>query len=137
MKRIFFALFLIVSLNLLAQEDESVPIQIIEVVPVYEGCVGSNSELKDCLNRKIYEHFSKNFIYPKLKKKESIVGRYFISFKIDKEGNFILINVKGPDLRDLVLNEIKRIFTKFPKIQPASQRNKPVAVVYNLPFVVN
>ena len=61
MKRIFFALFLIVSLNLLAQEDESVPIQIIEVVPVYEGCVGSNSELKDCLNRKIYEHFSKSF----------------------------------------------------------------------------
>tara|TARA_R110002050_G_scaffold57866_7_gene130222 strand:+ start:6124 stop:6330 length:207 start_codon:yes stop_codon:yes gene_type:complete len=54
-------------------------------------------------------------------------------FKIDKNGNVIDIKTRAP--HPLLEKEAKRVLNLLPQFTPARQRDKPIAVVYNLPIV--
>ncbi len=43
------------------EEDIEVPFSVIERVPQFPGCVGTNAELKACFQRKMQEHLQKHF----------------------------------------------------------------------------
>ncbi|WP_299523078.1 energy transducer TonB [Winogradskyella sp.] len=114
------------------EEDIEVPFAVIEQVPKFPGCTGSNDELRACFQRKMNEHLQKHFRYPQSAAELNIQGRVFVFFKIDKFGNVNGIKSRGPD--KLLETEAERIISLLPKMQPGKQRNKPVGVPYSIPI---
>lgn len=123
---------------ILGYTPEEVPFSIIEKVPVYKGCKKSlnNKALKDCMSKKIQKHVSKNFnikMVSKLGLKPG-VKRIFVFFKINKKGNIIEINARGP--HKALEDEAIRVIKTIPKLKkPGYQRGEPVIVPYTLPIV--
>ena len=114
------------------EEDIEVPFAVIEKVPQFPGCKGSNAELKTCFQRKMQEHLQKNFRYPNAAVELSIQGRVFVFFLIDKNGNATKIKSRGPD--QLLETEAERIIGLLPKMEPGKQRGQPVGVPYSIPI---
>ena len=117
--------------------DEEVPFAIIENVPVYPGCTGSNDELKKCMSKKITKHVNKKFDLDLAQELNLEPGRKRIrvGFKIDKNGNITNIRAAAPHPR--LEKEAIRIIKSLPRMKPGKQRNKPVIVTYNLPITFN
>ncbi|MBO3116604.1 energy transducer TonB [Winogradskyella sp. DF17] len=114
------------------EEDIEVPFAVIEQVPRFPGCTGSNAELKACFQKKMQEHLQKHFRYPEVAKELNIHGKVFVFFLIDKEGKVSKIKSRGPD--KLLEKEAERIMSLLPKMEPGKQRNKAVGVPYSIPI---
>jgi len=113
---------------------EDVPFAIIEDVPVYPGCKGSKTELRNCLQEKITKHVNRKFnadlasdlgLAPGVK-------RIFVMFKIDKSGNITDVMARAPHKR--LQEEAIRVVNLLPKMTPGKQRGRPVGVKYSLPI---
>jgi protein TonB len=115
------------------EEDIEVPFAVIENVPVFPGCKGSNNdEFKKCFQDKITEHIQKNFKYPEMAIELGITGRVFVLFLVDSNGNITNIRTRGPD--KLLEKEATRIISLLPKMKPGRQRGKAVNVPYSVPI---
>jgi len=114
------------------EEDIEVPFAVIEKVPIFPGCKGSNDELKACFQAKVQEHVLKNFKYPELAQDMGISGKVFVLFAIDKNGNISDIKTRGPD--KVLEKESERIISLLPKMIPGKQRGKAVKVPYSVPI---
>ncbi len=114
------------------EEDIEVPFAVIEVVPKFPGCTGTNEELKACFQRKMQEHLLKNFRYPETAKELGIHGKVYVFFLIDKYGYVTKVKSRGPD--KMLEKEAERIVGLLPKMIPGKQRNKNVGVPYSLPI---
>jgi len=114
------------------EEDIEVPFAVIEKVPIFPGCKGSNDELKACFQAKVQEHVLKNFKYPELAQDMGISGKVFVLFAIDKNGNISDIKTRGPD--KVLEKEAERIISLLPKMIPGKQRGKAVKVPYSVPI---
>ncbi len=114
------------------EEDIEVPFAVIEKVPRFPGCTGSNTELKACFQQKMQEHLQKNFRYPNAAAELYIQGRVFVFFLIDKNGIATKIKSRGPD--QLLETEAERIISLLPKMEPGMQRGRPVGVPYSIPI---
>ena len=117
---------------------EDVPFSVIENVPVFPGCKGSNqAALKKCMSEKIQKHVSRKFNVDLAQDLGLSAGKKRISvqFKIDKNGNINDIRARAPHPR--LQKEAIRIIKLLPKMIPGKQRNKPVGVRYNLPILFN
>ena len=117
-------------------EEENVSFMIIETVPIYPGCIGDRRELKNCFSKSIQKHFVKNFNGSLPNELGLSVGRkrVFIDFLIDKQGNVVNINVKGPHPK--IEAEVSSVMSKLPKMKPGTQRGKTVGVKYSIPFTL-
>ncbi len=115
--------------------EEDVPFALIENVPVFPGCTGTNAQLKKCMSDKIVKHVSKNFDVDLAQELGLPPGkkRILVQFKIDKKGNVTDIKARAPHPR--LQKEAIRIIKLLPKMKPGKQRNKPVIVRYNLPIL--
>lgn len=72
--------------------------------------------------------------YPKKAKKQSIEGRVYVSFVVDKDGSVTDVAIaKGVD--PLLDEEAKRAVRLMPKWKPGTQNAKPVKTKFNLPVV--
>ncbi len=116
---------------------EDVPFSVIENVPVYPGCKGSNAQLKKCMSDKITKLVARKFNVDLAQDLGLSAGKKRISvqFKIDKNGNIADIKARAPHPR--LQKEAIRIIKLLPKMKPGRQRNKAVNVRYNLPIVFN
>lgn len=116
---------------------EDVPFSVIENVPVYPGCKGTNAQLKKCMSDKITKLVGRKFNVDLAQDLGLSAGKKRISvqFKIDKNGNISDIRARAPHPR--LQKEAIRIIKLLPKMKPGKQRNKPVNVRYNLPIVFN
>ncbi len=114
------------------EEDIEVPFAVIERVPQFPGCKGSNAELRTCFQQKMNEHLQKHFRYPQAAAELNIHGRVFVFFKINKYGQVTGIKSRGPN--HLLETEAERIISLLPKMIPGKQRNKPVGVPYSIPI---
>ncbi|MBS9774284.1 MAG: energy transducer TonB [Tenacibaculum sp.] len=116
---------------------EDVPFSIIEEVPVFPGCTGSKAEKKDCLNKKMRRHVTRNFNADLANELGLPSGRkrIYVQFKIDKDGSIVDIKARAPHPR--LKTEAIRIAKKLPRMKPGKQRGKPVRVGYTLPIVFN
>ncbi|MEO1032610.1 MAG: energy transducer TonB [Bacteroidota bacterium] len=114
------------------EEDIEVPFAVIERVPQFPGCTGSNEELRACFQRKMNEHLQKHFRYPDAAAELDIQGRVFVYFIIDKTGTVSKIKSRGPD--KLLETEAERIISLLPKMAPGKQRNRAVGVPYSIPI---
>lgn len=114
---------------------EDVPFMIIEKVPIFPGCEGSNSELRKCFSAKISKFVLKNFnseLAQDIGLSSGSIQRIFVIFKIDKNGNIVEIRARAP--HKTLENEAVRVVKKLPIMIPGKQRGKPVGVKYALPI---
>ncbi|TCI84452.1 energy transducer TonB [Tenacibaculum sp. M341] len=116
---------------------EDVPFSIIEEVPVFPGCKGTNQQKKDCLNKKMRKHVVRHFDSELANELGLSSGkkRIYVQFKIDKDGSITSVNARAPHPR--LKKEAERIAKKLPKMVPGRQRGKPVRVGYTLPITFN
>lgn len=120
--------------SLAREEPKEYPYTVIETRPVYPGCEGTQIEKADCFNQKVMKLIVANFDMDKINKLGLPGGRYKIIafFTIDKNGEIQDISVKAP--HEEMAIETKRILEKMPKLEPGTQRDKPVKVKYSLPI---
>jgi len=117
--------------------DEEIPFALIESVPVYPGCKGSNDELRKCMSKKIKKYVMNKFDLELAQELNLEPGkkRIRVAFVIDKNGNIANVRARAPHPR--LEKEAMRIINTLPKMSPGKQRNKPVKVSYNLPITFN
>ncbi len=120
------------------EEDvvEDVPFMIIEDVPIFPGCSGSNKERRECFSVKISKFVSKKFnveLASDLGLPQGTVQKIFVMFKIDKKGNITDIKARAPHKK--LQEEAIRVVELLPQMTPGKQRGKAVSVSYGLPIV--
>ncbi len=105
----------------------------IDKKPIFPGC---ESEDKDCFTKGVQNHFSANFnkdISNNLGL-ESGKKRIFISFKVATDGTVQDIKVRAPHPE--IEQEVVRVISSLPKMEPGENKGKKVAVSFNIPFVL-
>lgn len=115
---------------------EDVAFVVIEDVPIFPGCKGSNSELRACFSDQISKFVSEKFnadLATDLGLTPGSIQKIFVVFKIDKNGNITDINARAPHKK--LQDEAIRVINLLPKMTPGRQRGKPVGVKYGLPIV--
>lgn len=115
-------------------KGEDVPFAMIENVPVFPGCEGTEEELKTCLQEKITNFVSANF---NSKVTEGLglqsgLKRVFVMFKIDKDGNMANIQARAPHKK--LEEEAIRVIASLPQMTPGKQEGDAVGVKYALPI---
>jgi protein TonB len=115
---------------------EDVSFMIIEDVPVFPGCKGNKQELKDCFSKMVQKHFLRKFDAELPNELGLSAGkkRVFIGFKIDKKGNIVNVQARGPHPK--IESEVISVMNKLPTMKPGRQRGKPVGVKYSIPFTL-
>lgn len=115
-------------------EPDGVPFVLIEDVPVFPGCKGSNEKRKACFEVKIAKFISRKFNTDLAQSLGLSTGKQkiFTVFKIDKKGNIVDIKARAPHKR--LQEEAIRVINLLPKMEPGMQRKKPVVVKYALPI---
>lgn len=112
---------------------ENIPFAVIEQVPTYPGCSGTNEELRNCMTEKISQYVGEHFNYDigdNLDLEET--NRIFVAFRIDKNGN--VTNVRSRAAHPVLETEATRVIQGLPKMQPGEQDGRPVGVLYSLPI---
>jgi protein TonB len=121
------------TVGMVEEQDVELPISLVEVPPIYPGCAGSREESINCLMDKIKEKFIKDFVFPStLEEKEQ---KLIVSFKVSKEG--VVTSTALRSQHKDIDEQVKKVFSNLPKLSPGTQRNKPVAVTFLVPFVLN
>lgn len=149
MKKILFILLFVVA-NVFGQnttevvpakdyvtdsESEEIPITIVEEVPLFEECKTlPKTNHRDCFQEMMMMHIKKNFYYPEEAQENKIQGKVFIRFVIEKDGTIGEITARGPKDGKIIEEAAISMFKKLPKLQPATQRGKPVRVTYMVPI---
>lgn len=134
---ILVILTIIFSLSINAQETEkNKPFVVIEEVPVFPGCKGTNKELKMCFSKGIQRHFATKFDAELPNKLNLDPGkiRVLISFKINKDGFIENISAKAPHQK--IIEECIKIMSLLPRMIPGKQKGESVAVKYAIPFTM-
>ena len=123
----------------IVEEEEvldDVPFAIIENVPVYPGCKGTNEQKKKCMVEKITKHVGRKY-------NTGLAGdlgltpgkkRVYVQFKIDKTGKITNVMARGPHAR--LEKEAIRVVELLPDMTPGKQRGRPVGVKYTLPITL-
>jgi len=114
--------------------NETVPFALIEKVPVFPGCEGTEEELKACLQEKITAHVGANFNSGLAKGLglEAGLSKIFVMFTIDKEGNVKDVKARAAHIK--LQEEAIRVIASLPKITPGKQKGEAVGVKYSLPI---
>ncbi|MEX0995703.1 MAG: energy transducer TonB [Flavobacteriaceae bacterium] len=119
-------------------DDKTYTFAGVERVPVFPGCesLKDNNQRRDCLSSEIGKLVSKRF-NTGLAESLGLNGnqRIYVSFVINKDGQVANIQVSAPHPK--LENEAKRVVNMIPKMIPASQNNKEVDVLFNLPIIFN
>ena len=127
------------EIKVVEEEDEvveDVPFMIIEDVPIFPGCSGSNKERRACFSAEISKFVSKKFnveLASDLGLPQGTVQKIFVMFRIDKNGNLVDIKARAPHKK--LQEEAIRVVELLPQMTPGKQRGKAVSVSYGLPIV--
>ena len=118
-------------------DDEPVNIKAVEQVPIYPGCerATTNEERRSCMQQKLDKLINKRF-NKELASDLGLSGRQniYVQFKIDKSG--FVTDVKTRALNSRLEREAQRVIKKVPQMIPGKQKDKHVAVMYQLPIIL-
>ena len=125
----------IVEVEEVEEVVEDVPFMIIENVPVYPGCTGSNKELRACFSSMVSKLVNQKFnpeLASDLGLPSGSIQKIFVMFRIDKNGNIVDVKARAPHKR--LQEEAIRVVNLLPRMIPGKQRGMPVGVKYALPI---
>lgn len=113
---------------------EDVPFMLIQDVPVFPGCKGTNAELKDCFSKKVAEYFGDKFNTDLANELGLSEGKkkLYVVFTISEKGLVSNIRVRGPHPK--LEEEVINIFSSLPQMKPGKQRGMAVKVSYSIPI---
>ncbi|WP_299120982.1 energy transducer TonB [uncultured Winogradskyella sp.] len=120
---------------IMSNEPNSFTFQSVEEVPIYPGCENSsNAERKECMKEAINKFISRKF-NTSIADDLTLTGKQTIrtSFEVDEEGNIGKIEARASHKE--MAEEAIRVIELFPKLIPAKQKGKSVAISYYLPIV--
>ncbi len=129
----FFLSFVITLFTLLgfAQQTNVTPAFTSEQFPVFPHCENLQSKnLENCFYREVQNFVYDNFQIPENLKQNNYKGEVKVLFEVDANGEFKVIYVNAAD--DLLVEEAKRVFGKFPKIKPSTYNGKPTYSKYTI-----
>lgn len=129
----FFLSFVITLFTLLgfAQQTNVKPDFTSEQFPVFPHCENLQSKnLENCFYREVQNFVYDNFQIPENLKQNNYKGEVKVLFEVDANGEFKVIYVNAAD--DLLVEEAKRVFGKFPKIKPSTYNGKPTYSKYTI-----
>lgn len=112
-----------------------VPFVVVEQMPRFSGCeeMGlSDSEIKQCSDKKMLEYIYSRIKYPSMARETIIEGTAVVSFVVEKDGS--LTNLKI--IREIgggCGSEVVRVVKDMPNWIPGEQRGVKVRVQFNLP----
>lgn len=136
MKKLMFVFVtLFVGAASFAQEGVKVNgnrISIKEIAPVWPGCENSELSTKDCFNKQLNLHIKEQFKYPRDTNGDLVRGATTVAFVIDEKGVVTGILAEGP--KKLINEEVKRVVSSFPKMQPGMRAGKEIPVKYKMAF---
>ncbi len=105
----------------------------VEKLPAYPGCEGlRGDELKSCTETGIIGFVQSNAKYSAIARDAGIQGKVYIYFEINKKGEIQNAEVRRGIHKSLD-NEALKWVNKLPKMKPAEQRGKAVAIRYTIP----
>lgn len=129
----FFLSFVITLFTLLgfAQQTNVKPDFTSEQFPVFPHCENLQAKnLENCFYREVQNFVYDNFQIPENLKQNNYKGEVKVLFEVDANGEFKVIYVNAAD--DLLVEEAKRVFGKFPKIKPSTYNGKPTYSKYTI-----
>ena len=136
MKKLILLLFIpLVSFGQSETENNvEVPFNVINNVPVYPGCKGSELKKRKCMSEKIAKFVERKF-NTDIAADLGLTGRQRISviFKIDTLGNITGVRARAPHPR--LEKEAVRVINLLPKMKPGIKNGKPVIVPYSIPMI--
>ncbi|MFV8368400.1 gliding motility protein RemB [Flavobacterium sp. LB2R40] len=126
-KGLFTLLLLLYSFFISAQEITSVTVQSgnsAERFPVFSNCVNVQSKvLENCFYDQVQDFVFANFEVAEHLKENGFQGNVKVLFEVNGEGFFKVIYVDA--IEEKLIEETKRVFSEFPKIQPSTYNGKP------------
>ncbi|MEL6810424.1 MAG: gliding motility protein RemB [Bacteroidota bacterium] len=102
-----------------------------EKYPVFSKCEQVDADgLELCFNNTVRELIHANFKSPEIVSEENYKGVMNVFFEVDREGNFKVLYVDAvyKELKE----EIQKVFSEFPKIQPATYSGKPTYAQFTM-----
>ena len=110
--------------------------------PSYEGCQNENNVIvKECTSRKLAQFIIENFKINFIETSKYKIIDMNLFFKINKSGKIIDVKIKSnideSQLYNNVKNEISRILSSLPNLNPATYRGQRTIAYYNLPVKIN
>ncbi|MBU3820926.1 gliding motility protein RemB [Flavobacteriaceae bacterium XHP0103] len=125
-KRFFVLSLLFVQYALFSQDNT-----FSERPPVFTDCESVLfSELKNCFNTKVYEFVYANFEVPEKVVEEDYKGKIAVVFEVDEKGVFKVIYSDA--VYDELKDEVNRVFSLLPHIQPATYNGQPTFSQYSI-----
>ncbi len=126
MKKLFLFVFICIQFYGFSQNSITY-----EKPPVFHGCESESIEnLKTCFNNRLNLYIFENFKVPQIVSDENYRGDVKVLFEVDSYGkvNVIYVDAVYDDLKD----EVKRVFTELPKMQPGTYNGKPTYFQYSI-----
>lgn len=127
------AIFILISSNLLAQEEEVY--KIVGEMPTYGDCSSLENipERKSCSDKEIYSFLAENITYPEAALENKTEGTVVVKIIIGKDGE-MKEAVVVKDLADGCGEEAIRVLEMMGKWKPGVKEGKKVAVQMHLPI---
>ncbi len=115
--------------------DVVVPFVMVDNLPIFPGCeTVPKEERLSCFQQRVMMDIVQKFKYPPMAIEMNIEEKIYVTFEIDKNGK--VTNAQVAIGNDPYLKaEALRLVRSIPKMKPASQWGKPVAVRYTVPIV--
>lgn len=138
MKNLFFAVCLLCTSTLFAQEEwgnvVANEVTLKEIAPIWPGCEEGNAATREkCFDEKLTSHIIKNYKYPPTAFKNNEQGKVVVTFMINEKGLVEIKNVTGGT--EALRKEAKRNILSIPKMaKPGMLAGKPRAIEYTVPF---
>lgn len=106
----------------------------VEKLPLFKACADKKDNSIDCFNSEMIKHVNKYFAYPQEAVDKNTQGRVWALFVIDKSGNVINVEAKGPEGTTVLEKSSIRLMQKLPKFTPAKHKGVNANVKYAFPI---
>lgn len=130
MKQFIVLLLLLVQYSSFSQNNSYY-----EKAPVFSDCDGVKIDLlQHCFDNNVFKHIYEGFKIPQTVLDENYKGEVVVLFEVDTTGKFRVIYVDA--MFDELKTEVIRVFSTFPKINPATYNGRPTYKQYSIPIKI-
>lgn len=129
-KGIYIILLLLSSIYVQAQKASER-----EQFPVFQDCEGKQSkELEACFYNQLQDFVYNNFKVPQDVQSKNYTGNVIVLFEVDTVGGFKVLYVDAVD--NALKEEAKKVFSKLPKVKPATYSGNPTYAKYTIRIAI-